>query len=398
MAGYAETSTVSPDNAASPASGIANVSQQGVLAVLAVVHAGCLVSSPVLASGARLVLVIIAEILASLATGAALAYRVRTGRMLPDPIVLAVLVLVGLGTAVRMGAVGNPWAGVDVILTLMAASAARSERGFRIGLGASAALWLAGAGVGLANSTAPRLGWLLTGIVVVAVAGLAAVLRAGVHTLERTLDELRHNVEEESVRDSLTGAVNRRGLEMLGLPLLENARRQGEAVHCLFIDVDGFKAVNAAAGFEFADEVLVALTESLKSSVRGTDSVARWAGDQFVVIGPGTGTSPLELERRIRARLARLTPAPGVTWPGRVSIGSATLVPWDDGNLDSLLRRAEQDMRLRRSLRRQGAERGSGPARPGGKPVAGPATGSGSGESPESSAESTGVEQTRDEP
>jgi hypothetical protein len=43
-----------------------------------------------------------------------------------------------------------------------------------------------------------------------------------------------------------------------------------------------------------------------------------------------------------------------------VSIGSATLVPWDDGDLDSLLRRADQDMVLRRSLRRQGRDRVSG--------------------------------------
>jgi diguanylate cyclase (GGDEF)-like protein len=339
---------------------MASVTQQGVLAVLAVVHGGCLLAAPLMVSGWQLALVIGAESLASLGIAGALAERLRRGRMLPDLALVAVLVLAALGTAVRAVAVGRPWAAVDVALTLAAASAIRSERAFRACLLVVATFWLASAGFGVTGSGASRLGWLLTGIVVLAVAGLVAVLRAGVRTLEHTLAELRQNVQDQSVQDSLTGAVNRRGLEMLGLPLLENARRQGEAVHCLFIDVDGFKAVNAEAGFEFADEVLVALTESLKSSVRGTDSVARWGGDQFVVIGPGTGTSPLELERRIRARLNRLTPAPGVNWQGRVSIGSATLVPWDDGNMESLLARAEQDMRLRRSLRRQGAERGVG--------------------------------------
>ncbi len=195
-------------------------------------------------------------------------------------------------------------------------------------------------------------------------------MRAGVQALERTLDEVRRSAADDSVRDGLTGAVNRRGLEMLSLPMLENARRKGEAVHCLFIDVDDFKGVNASAGAEFADEVLLALTESLKASVRATDAVARWGGDQFVIVGPGTGTSPLELERRVRARLAQLTPGAGVNWQGRVSIGSATLVPWDDGSVETLIGRGEQDMRLRRSLRRQGAERGGG-APPAVRPAAG---------------------------
>jgi hypothetical protein len=44
---------------------------------------------------------------------------------------------------------------------------------------------------------------------------------------------------------------------------------------------------------------------------------------------------------------------PADIWTAGVSIGSATLVPWDDGDLGSLLRRADQDMQLRRTLRRQ---------------------------------------------
>jgi diguanylate cyclase (GGDEF)-like protein len=117
----------------------------------------------------------------------------------------------------------------------------------------------------------------------------------------------------------------------------------------------------------------------LVASIRATDVVARWAGDQFVVLGPGTGTSPLEMERRVRGHLAVDPPAPADVWPAAVSIGSATLVPWDDGNLDSLLSRAEEDMQLRRSLRRQGRGRSrTGPAAPPTMPSGPGAGGSGS--------------------
>jgi diguanylate cyclase (GGDEF)-like protein len=142
--------------------------------------------------------------------------------------------------------------------------------------------------------------------------------------------------------------------------MLQNARRQGEAVHCLLVDVDGFRQVNEQAGQQAGDDVLRSVTAALETAVRTTDVAARWSGDEFVVVGPGTGTSPLELERRLHAHLATDPPLPPEVWGARVSIGSATLVPWDEGDLASLLRRADQDMRLRRSLRRQRTERDGG--------------------------------------
>jgi diguanylate cyclase (GGDEF)-like protein len=167
-----------------------------------------------------------------------------------------------------------------------------------------------------------------------------------------------------AVRDPLTGAVNRQGLDMVAVPMLENARRQGEALHCLLVDIDDFRRVNEEAGAQAGDEVLRAVLAALTSAVRTTDVVARWSGDEFAVVGPGTGTSPLELERRVHASLTEAPPLPPEVWGARVSIGSATLVPWDDGDLGGLLRRADQDMRLRRSLRRQRAERDAGPVPP----------------------------------
>lgn len=194
---------------------------------------------------------------------------------------------------------------------------------------------------------------------------------------------LRARVRAESqaraamaVRDGLTDVANRGGLDMIASPMIENARRKGEAVHALYLDLDGFHSVNETLGSAAGDDLLVSFAAALLGATRSTDVVARWSGDEFVVIGPGVGSSPLEMERRLRARLEAEAPVPAEVWQPRVSIGSATLVPWDDGDLESLLHRAEQDMELRRSLRRQqGLPRRASAETPEPAPRPGPAGG-----------------------
>ncbi len=191
------------------------------------------------------------------------------------------------------------------------------------------------------------------GTALLAASAIAWMVRAALARTSAALAEAKEYLDGQSVRDTLTGSANRRGLEMLAEPMIENARRQGEAVHCLYIDIDAFKTVNDEFGFERGDDVLLAVAQALRAATRSTDVVARMGGDEFVVLGPGTGSSPLEMERRVRSRLIRQCPVPGEIWPARISVGSATLVPWDEGDLEALIRRADQDMYLRRSLRRQ---------------------------------------------
>jgi diguanylate cyclase (GGDEF)-like protein len=279
-------------------------------------------------------------------------------------VISGVLVIALAAAGVRMVVFGTPWAGLDGVLVAIGTTTLRGRPTFVAGALGGVATWAMWIGVAWWRHPGPGASWLVGWGMVGAVTGLVAVMRAGIVALEQTLDEVRQKADQHAVLDTLTGAANRRGLEMLALPMIENARRQGQAVHCLYIDIDGFTAVNAAAGDSAGDEVLVALAESLKTSVRATDAVARWAGDEFVVLGPGTGTSPLELERRLRSHLSQVSPVPESVWSARVSIGSATLVPWDDGDLHALLGRAEQDMRLRRTLRRQSSERSRRPVAP----------------------------------
>lgn len=183
----------------------------------------------------------------------------------------------------------------------------------------------------------------------------ATVLAAWVHLTRKqsveALAEARDAARAISVCDDLTGLTNRRGLQMLGNQVVEAARRAGGSVHCTFVDIDGLKKVNDQLGHDAGDDVLVAVAEALRASTRSADVVARWGGDEFAVVGPGSGMPPGELARRVRSHLIEGPPVPLEYWPCRVSAGGACLQPWDEGDLTTLLRSADQDMYLRRALR-----------------------------------------------
>lgn len=89
---------------------------------------------------------------------------------------------------------------------------------------------------------------------------------------------------EQTLRDPLTGALNRRGLERL----LESLERRPEAelvAHSLCaVDLDGFKAVNDHYGHAVGDALLVHVANALTGSVRQTDSVVRLGGDEFALL------------------------------------------------------------------------------------------------------------------
>ena len=186
---------------------------------------------------------------------------------------------------------------------------------------------------------------------------LGAMRRATVDQLS----ELLERAERAAVQDDLTGLLNRRGLAMVGEQIVAAARRSGNAVHCVFVDVDGLKDVNDRLGHLAGDRVLLAVSDAVRLSVRGGDVVARWGGDEFCVLGPGPGTAPVDLEKRIVARVQELPPEDVPGWLPRVSAGSAMLAPWDDGDLASLLDQADREMYRRRALRREARVR---PARP----------------------------------
>lgn len=84
--------------------------------------------------------------------------------------------------------------------------------------------------------------------------------------------------------DELTGVLNRRGLDFFIKEKIKETKRYNRKFAVLFIDLDNFKDINDLYGHHIGDKVLKMIGETLKSNLRANDIVARFGGDEFIVI------------------------------------------------------------------------------------------------------------------
>lgn len=89
-----------------------------------------------------------------------------------------------------------------------------------------------------------------------------------------------------SENDPLTGIYNRRYVESAFAGIKTRAEQKGQSFALLLLDVNDFKLVNDHFGHKTGDEYLIHITNQLKKSVRKSDIVARWGGDEFLILSP----------------------------------------------------------------------------------------------------------------
>ncbi|MBL4613522.1 MAG: GGDEF domain-containing protein [Magnetovibrio sp.] len=129
---------------------------------------------------------------------------------------------------------------------------------------------------------------------------LAALKREISHRkgIESTLREL-------ATTDPLTGLLNRRSISDLLQDELQRAARMETSFSIIMFDIDHFKKVNDTHGHAVGDEVLKSVADTVKSRLREVDALARWGGEEFLVVLPGTDLEgALSLSNICRAILA----------------------------------------------------------------------------------------------
>lgn len=153
--------------------------------------------------------------------------------------------------------------------------------------------------------------------------------------------------------DPLTGLPNRHLLEdRAEMAFARQRRNPGQTCAILFLDLDGFKGINDRCGHKAGDAVLLAVAERARAVVRENDTVARWGGDEFIVLMDDVDPSTVQrLTERLRSEIEAPIPFEGATLRVGVSIGMA-LCPKFGGSLDTLLKLADQQMYAEKQQRK----------------------------------------------
>ncbi|MBF0355352.1 MAG: diguanylate cyclase [Alphaproteobacteria bacterium] len=142
--------------------------------------------------------------------------------------------------------------------------------------------------------------------------------------------------------DSLTDLPNRTFFAERAEHALTLAKRNRTHVAVLLLDLDGFKEVNVTLGHQAGDRLLVAIAGMLKSVLRESDTLARFGGDEFLVLAENLPlvTGPAELAKRLLAVFKQPLPPEDIRHGRSCSIGIA-VYPDDGITVDDLLRKAD---------------------------------------------------------
>jgi diguanylate cyclase (GGDEF)-like protein len=147
-----------------------------------------------------------------------------------------------------------------------------------------------------------------------------------------------------AMNDRLTGVANRRYCEIFLKARLEEFKRFAWPLGVLFFDIDDFKALNDRFSHRIGDRALQTVARTLQHNVRAFDQVARWGGEEFVVVLRQADRRSL---RRVAEKLRRLVER-SVFWdkghPVQVTLSAGATLARPDDSLSSLVERADLAM------------------------------------------------------
>jgi diguanylate cyclase (GGDEF)-like protein len=159
------------------------------------------------------------------------------------------------------------------------------------------------------------------------------------------LQQATRKLELVASTDPLTGAFNRRHLDLVGINELSRSKRYKSTFTILMLDIDHFKEVNDNYGHDIGDEALIETVAVIKKNIRGEDLLFRLGGEEFAVMLPETPKlAAFDTAERIRIAISRVviqTPIAPLCFT--ISIGIAENSQEDD-NIDVILKRADESL------------------------------------------------------
>jgi diguanylate cyclase (GGDEF)-like protein len=168
--------------------------------------------------------------------------------------------------------------------------------------------------------------------------------------LERMIGSLRNQAN----RDPLTGLFNRRMLDQVMPQIVRECLGQGTPLAMQMIDVDYFKDLNDTLGHATGDQMLRALGQIIRSTIRTSDYGFRFGGDEFVILMPGCDReSALRIAERLQSLAAALGKSYQLARNPALSIGVSTLAELHDPTPEDLLKRADVQLYEQKLLRKE---------------------------------------------
>jgi len=173
---------------------------------------------------------------------------------------------------------------------------------------------------------------------------------------------LWEELNQQLLRDALTGVYNRRYFNETILQEIKRAKRYGHHTSFIMGDVDGLKVINDNFGHLMGDRILHGVAQALGASVREADMVVRYGGDEFLVVMPETPEEQAQaavsrIEKNLADWLAEQVEI-GVLqpdMPGQVgfSMGVASCEPGEEVAIEEVLARADEAMYQVKESKRQ---------------------------------------------
>jgi len=174
-----------------------------------------------------------------------------------------------------------------------------------------------------------------------------AIVKARVNTHIKIIDQMR-TIERIGMMDPLTKISNRRGFEEQLNTEWRRAYRETSAISALIMDIDNFKLYNDTYGHQQGDTALITFAEIASNTLlRSVDFPARWGGEEFIILLPGTGIDgAAEVAEKVRRNVERtaIPTEDGVDTRITVSIGVNSVIPGSETPTEDFISKADQAM------------------------------------------------------